>query len=68
MQKSGIGTIGEISSFGSDLNPCVRASQNGNWQASAWMLERIFPGSFSANQVNSAEDDKIEVVNDVPKM
>ncbi|MCH3853378.1 amidohydrolase family protein, partial [Campylobacter jejuni] len=29
MQKSGIGTIGEISSFGSDLNPCVRASQNG---------------------------------------
>lgn len=29
MQKSGIGTIGEISSFGSDLNPCVKASQNG---------------------------------------
>nr|WP_227656222.1 metal-dependent hydrolase [Campylobacter bilis] len=29
MQKSGIGTIGEISSFGSDLSPCVKASENG---------------------------------------
>nr|WP_227655867.1 aminofutalosine deaminase family hydrolase [Campylobacter hepaticus] len=29
MQKSGIATIGEISSFGSDLAPCLKAAQNG---------------------------------------
>lgn len=29
MQRSGTGTIGEISSFGSDLNACFKASKNG---------------------------------------
>ncbi|MCW1360679.1 metal-dependent hydrolase [Campylobacter sp. US33a] len=29
MQKSGTGTIGEISSFGSDLSACIKASKNG---------------------------------------
>ncbi|TKX33017.1 aminofutalosine deaminase family hydrolase [Campylobacter aviculae] len=29
MQKSGVGTIGEISSFGSDLQACLKASENG---------------------------------------
>ncbi|TKX31583.1 aminofutalosine deaminase family hydrolase [Campylobacter estrildidarum] len=29
MQRSGVGTIGEISSFGSDLTSCLKASENG---------------------------------------
>lgn len=49
------------------LQNVIRAGQNGNWQASAWILERIFPSSFGQNRNESNEEDKIEVVNDVPK-
>lgn len=49
------------------LQNVIRAGQNGNWQASAWILERLFPTSFSANRQESNDDDKIEVINDVPK-
>ena len=49
------------------LQNIVKASQNGNWQASAWMLERIFPSSFAQSKIDNVDDDKIEVVNDVPR-
>ena len=49
------------------LQNVIRAGQNGNWQASAWILERIFPSSFGQNRTESNDDNKIEVVNDVPK-
>ena len=49
------------------LQNVIRAGQNGNWQASAWILERLFPTSFGQNRQDTSEEDKIEVVNDVPK-
>lgn len=49
------------------LQNIIKAGQNGNWQASAWILERVFRQSFAANSQDTTEDDKIEVVNDVPK-
>lgn len=49
------------------LQNVIRAGQNGSWQASAWILERVFPSSFGQNRVDTIEEDKIEVVNDVPK-
>ena len=49
------------------LQNVIRAGQNGNWQASAWILERLFPTSFGQNRQETSDDDKIEVVNDVPK-
>jgi hypothetical protein len=49
------------------LQNVIRAGRNGNWQASAWILERLFPTSFGANRTETNEEDRIEVVNDVPK-
>lgn len=49
------------------LQNVIRAGQNGNWQASAWILERIFPTSFGQNRQESSDDDRIEVMNDVPR-
>lgn len=49
------------------LQNVIRAGQNGNWQASAWILERLFPSSFGANRKELNDEDKIEVLNDVPK-
>lgn len=49
------------------LQNVIRAGQNGNWQASAWILERLFPTSFGQNRQETSDEDKIEVVNDVPK-
>ena len=48
------------------LQNIIKAGQNGNWQASAWILERVFPSNFSANKMDIVDEDKIEVVNDVP--
>ena len=49
------------------LQNVIRAGQNGNWQASAWILERVFPTSFGQNRQENTDDDKVEVINDVPK-
>lgn len=49
------------------LQNVIRAGQNGNWQASAWILERLFPTSFGQNRQEISDEDKIEVLNDVPK-
>ncbi|EOI8474940.1 aminofutalosine deaminase family hydrolase [Campylobacter jejuni] len=52
MQKSGIGTIGEISSFGSDLDPCLKASQKG--------MRIVFFNEILGTNENQVEDKKQE--------
>lgn len=45
-----------------------RASDNGSWQASAWMLERSCPEDYAAkSQVDASVDDRIVIVASVPK-
>ncbi len=51
MQKSGIGTIGEISSFGSDLDPCLKASHKG-------MRIVFFNNEILGTNENQVEDKK----------
>lgn len=48
MQKSGIGTIGEISSFGSDLDPCLKASHKG--------MRIVFFNEILGTNENQVED------------
>lgn len=44
----------------------TQASDNGTWQASAWLLERRQPKDFGL-KINQNEDlEKVEVVSDVP--
>lgn len=44
-----------------------QASESGSWQASAWCLERCMPDEFNINrQKSNFEEDKIEIINDVP--
>ncbi|EHO5619936.1 metal-dependent hydrolase [Campylobacter jejuni] len=52
MQKSGIGTIGEISSFGSDLDPCLKASHKG--------MRIVFFNEILGTNENQVEDKKQE--------
>lgn len=52
MQRSGIGTLGEISSFGSDLNPCFKASQKG--------MRIVFFNEILGTNENQIEDKKQE--------
>lgn len=49
------------------LNSIYQAAQNGSWQAGAWILERVFNKDFAQKQQLEIED-KVEIVNDIPKM
>lgn len=45
----------------------TRASNDGSWQASAWLLERRCPDEFVLRNDLNITNEKIAIVNDVPK-
>ncbi len=44
----------------------TQASDNGSWQASAWLLERRCPDEYGQRADVNITNDKIVVVNDMP--
>ncbi len=49
------------------LSRITQASDDGTWQASAWLLERRIPDEYGQRSNVSLDDSKITVVSDVPK-
>ena len=52
IQRSGVGTIGEISSFGSDFNACLKASENG--------IRFVYFNEILGTNENQIEEKKVE--------
>lgn len=48
------------------LQRITNASDNGSWQASAWLLERRCPDEFALKNDVNITNDKIVVVSDIP--
>lgn len=48
------------------LKRIEEASENGSWQASAWILERRFPEAFGNKTQIDLSESKVVVMNDIP--
>lgn len=46
----------------------TKASDDGTWQASAWLLERRCPDEFGLRNDVNITNEKISVVNDIPEV
>ena len=49
------------------ISRITNASDNGSWQASAWLLERRCPDEFALKNDINISNDKIVVVSDLPE-